>query len=80
MHEWHITEELLEMVCNQAKGNKLIKVTRIGVTLGEDSDITEDSLRFCLESLSQKTIAKGAELDVRPTQGRDLMLVALEGE
>ncbi len=80
MHEWHITEELLDMVCQQAEENKLTRVTKIGVTLGKDSDITEDSFRFCLESLSQKTIAKGAELDVRPTQGSDLILVALEGE
>jgi len=80
MHEWHITEELLEIVCNQAEVNKLKKVNKIEVALGKDSDITEDSIRFCLESLSQETIASGAVLHIIPREGNDLILVSIEGE
>jgi len=80
MHEWHITEELLDQVCTQAKENRINKVTKIQVELGEDGDITEDSLRFCFQLLSEKTIAKEAVLEIKPSVGNALTLISLAGE
>ena len=80
MHEWHITEELLDKVCAQARENRTSKVTKIQVELGEDGHITEDSLHFCFQLLSEKTIAKKAVLKIRPSVGSDLTLVSFEGE
>ena len=80
MHEWHITEELLEKVCSQAEKNRINKVTKIQVELGEDGHITEDSLRFCFQLLSEKTIAKEAELEIKPSAGNALTLISLKGE
>ena len=80
MHEWYITEELLDKVCAQAKENQINKITKIRVDLGEDSHITEDSLRFCFQLLSEKTIAKEAMLEVKSSPGGFLSLVSLEGE
>ena len=80
MHEWHITEELLDQVCTQAKENRINKVTKIQVELGEDGHITEDSLRFCFQLLSEKTIAKEAVLEINPSGGNALTLISLEGE
>ena len=80
MHEWHITEELLDKVCAQAKENQINKVTKIRVDLGEDSHVTEDSLRFCFQLLSEKTIASEAVLEIKPSGGNALTLVSLEGE
>ncbi len=80
MHEWHVTEELLNQVCTQAEENRINKLTRIQVELGEDSHITEDSLRFCFQLLSEKTIAREAVLEIKPSAGGFLSLVSLEGE
>ncbi len=80
MHEWHITEELLDKVCAQAKGNGITKVTKVQVALGEDSDITKDSLHFCFQLLNEKTIARGAELEIKSSSGAFLALLSFEGE
>jgi len=80
MHEWHITEELLDQVCTQAKENRINKITKVQVELGADSHVTEDSLRFCFQLLSEKTIAREAVLEIKPVAGNALTLISLEGE
>jgi len=80
MHEWYITEELLDQVCAQAKENRINKIAKVQVELGEDSHITEDSLRFCFQLLSEKTIAKEAVLEIKSSAGDALMLVSFAGE
>jgi len=80
MHEWHITEELIDKVCTQAKENRINRVTKIQVDLGEDSRITEESLRFCFQLLGEKTIAKEAVLEIKSSAGNALTLVSFEGE
>ena len=80
MHEWHVTEELLNQVCTQAKENQINKVTRIRVDLGEGSHITEESLHFCFQLLSEETIAREAVLEIESSAGNALMLVSLAGE
>ena len=80
MHEWHITEELLDKVCAQAKENRINKITKIRVDLGQDGHITEESLRFCFQVLSEKTICGEAVLEVKSSAGGFLSLVSFEGE
>ena len=80
MHEWHITEELLEKVCSQAEENQINKVTKIRVDLGEGSHITDESLRFCFQLLSEKTIAREAVLEIKSSAGDALTLVSFAGE
>ncbi len=80
MHEWHITEELLDQVCSQAEENRINKVTKIQIDLGEDGHVTEDSLRFCFQVLSEKTIAREAVLEIKSSAGNGLTLVSFEGE
>ena len=80
MHEWHLTQELLDVVCSQATDNGISKVTRLRIDLGKDSHMTEESLRFCFEVLSKETLAAEAELNLTPSEGRALTLLSLEGE
>ena len=80
MHEWHITEELLNQVCTQANENRINKITKIQVDLGEDNHVTEESLRSCFQLLSEKTIAREAVLEIKPSVGDALTLVSLAGE
>jgi len=69
-----------DQVCSQAKENRISKITRIQVELGEDSHITVDSLRLCFQLLSEKTIAREAVLEIEPSAGNGLTLVSFEGE
>jgi len=69
-----------DQVCTQAKENRISKIAKIQVELGEDSHITEDSLRFCFQLLSEKTIAREAVLEIEPSTGNALTLVSFEGE
>jgi len=80
MHEWLITEELLDQVCAQARENRINKITQIQVELGEDSHVTEDSLRFCFQLVSKKTIAREAVLEIKSSAGDALTLVSFAGE
>jgi Zn finger protein HypA/HybF involved in hydrogenase expression len=80
MHEWHVTEELLNQVCAQAKENRINKITKIRVDLGEESHVTEESLRFCFQLLSEKTTAREAVLEIKSSAGNALMLVSLAEE
>ena len=80
MHEWHITEELVDTVCAQARENRINKVTKIRVELGEDTYLTGDSLCFCFQLLSEKTIAREAVLEIKLSAGNALTLVSFEGE
>ena len=80
MHEWSITEELVDKLCTQAKENGINNVTKVQVELGEDSHITEDSLRFCFQMLSENTVAREAVLEIKLAAGEYLSLVSFEGE
>ena len=80
MHEWHLTQEIVDVVCSQARDNGIVRVTKVKVDLGRESHITEDSLRFCFEVLSRETPAGEAELELASIVGRGLTIVSLEGE
>jgi Zn finger protein HypA/HybF involved in hydrogenase expression len=53
MHEWRITESLIEEITGHARENGIHRVNRVKITLGEDSHITEDSIRFCFDELKK---------------------------
>jgi hydrogenase nickel incorporation protein HypA/HybF len=80
MHEWGITKELVDTVCAQAEENRIKKVSKIRVDLGKESDITEDSLHFCFQVISENTRAGEAELEIRSSAGNSVTLVSFAGE
>ncbi len=63
MHEYGVTESLLKIVEDSAKGAKVEKVSRIVVVVGQLTGFVPDCIRFYFETMSQNTIAEGAELD-----------------
>ena len=80
MHEWSLTEELINQVCTQAKENRIGKVTKIQVELGKDGHVTDDTLRYCFQLLSENTIAREAALEIKSLAGDDLTLVSFAGD
>ncbi len=79
MHEWHITQQLLDRVSALAKEKEFVRITKIQVELGKDSHITEDSLRSCFELLSEKTMAAGAALEIKQVAVASLSAVSFVG-
>jgi hydrogenase nickel incorporation protein HypA/HybF len=66
MHELGITQEVLAIVIEHARG---AKVTRVQLEIGKLSAVLSDALRFCFEACSIGTVAEGAVLDIIETPG-----------
>lgn len=62
MHEYAITESILEIVQSEADKAGGSKVDQITVVIGELSTFVDDSIKFYFEALSEGTVAEGAEL------------------
>ncbi|GFP21729.1 hydrogenase nickel incorporation protein HypA/HybF [Candidatus Hakubella thermalkaliphila] len=65
MHEFSITQDMINVVVDQAKKSGARKVKRVSLALGELSSVTEESVNFYFQALSKGTIAEGAELIFR---------------
>lgn len=62
MHEYAITESILEIVQSEATEAGAIRVDEIKVVIGELSSFADSSIEFYFEALSLGTIAEGARL------------------
>ena len=65
MHELAVTQQVLDVVLRHAAEAKATRVNRIELTIGDMTSFVNDAVQFCFESLSQGTIAEGAELVLR---------------
>ena len=72
MHEFSITESLLNLALEKAREAEAGKITRINLIVGDMSGVVGDCVRFYFDALSRDTIADGAELvfENRPTKLR----------
>jgi len=64
VHEMSMAQSLLEIVLEEGKKHKLERVKAIRLRIGALAAVVPESLRFCLELLSEKTIASGASLEI----------------
>ncbi len=65
MHELSITQNIFDLVLEQAKKNQAKKVIKINLVIGEMTGVVGDSIRFYLDFLCKGTIAEGAGLKVK---------------
>ena len=70
MHEFAITQSMLEVVLKQAAAANAEKVTGINAVIGEMTGVIEESVKFYLEMLARGTVAEGARLNVTSVPGR----------
>ena len=56
MHEWSITQDLIDEVKRQATQHNIRKVTKIQIAVGKKSDLTPESLQICFEALTGNKI------------------------
>ena len=67
MHELGITEEIIAIVSERARGRK---VRRVVLEIGKLTAVLPDAVRFCFDLCNQGTPAEGAELEIIETSGK----------
>jgi hydrogenase nickel incorporation protein HypA/HybF len=67
MHELSITQNIVAIVAEAAKGRR---VTRVTLEVGKLSGVMSDAIAFCFEVVAQGTSLEGASLEIREIDGR----------
>ena len=72
MHELAITQNILDIVLNEAKTAQANKITKINLVIGELSGIASDCVQFYFDFLKKDNAAEAATIDFRlvPTEMR----------
>jgi hydrogenase nickel incorporation protein HypA/HybF len=70
MHEQSITEGILRVATEHAERAGAQRIAHIHIVVGELSNVSEDSVRFYFELLSQNTIAEKAALHFQRVRAR----------
>ena len=63
MHEYGVTQELLQLVLRETETAGAWRVLRVNLLLGTFSSVVEDSVRFFWGGLAAGTPAEGAALE-----------------
>jgi hydrogenase nickel incorporation protein HypA/HybF len=66
MHELGITQNIVAIVIEHAKGSK---VQRVVLEIGQLSAIMPDAIQFCFDICTQGTALEGAILEIREIPG-----------
>lgn len=64
MHEWAISDSILNSAIDSAHAQGILKMTKIRIGVGELGQIDPDILRFALERLKASTVARAATLEI----------------
>jgi hydrogenase nickel incorporation protein HypA/HybF len=62
MHEFAVTQGMLDLVLTEAKKAGALKVTEIRLVIGDLSTILDESVQMYFDIMSEGTIARGAKL------------------
>lgn len=65
MHEYAVTENVVDIVCRHATEAGAHRVRRVYLVVGELSTIIDESVQFYFDFISEGTVAEGAELCFR---------------
>lgn len=80
MHEMHLLKDLLEDILKHAGDNKIKKVSKVYLKMGDFTEINEDILRHYFTEHAKGTIVEGAEVAIEKSPTRELRLVSFDGE
>lgn len=64
MHELQITERILQIVLQHAAGQRISRIVRIHLRVGELSDLEDEWIQHYFEYLSRGTLAEQAQLAI----------------
>lgn len=67
MHELSMAMSVLDIILEKAKEENAIKITEITIEIGELLFLNPEQFQFCMELVTEKTMAEGAHLTIRVT-------------
>jgi hydrogenase nickel incorporation protein HypA/HybF len=70
MHEFSIASGLVEKLLDFAEKNPDKKIVEVRVAIGEFTQIEEEQLRFCYESIITEMPLSGSGLTIEPVRGQ----------
>ena len=70
MHEFSIASGLVEKMLDFASANPDKKIVEVRVAIGEFTQIEEEQLRFCYESIITEMPIAGSQLTIESVPGR----------
>ena len=62
MHELGVTRRILDVALDRARRANAVRVTAVRLEIGEESDVSPESLAFYWPEVAHGTLADGAEL------------------
>lgn len=62
MHEFSITQNVLEIALRHAEKAGARRITRLNLVIGEFASVIDDSVQFYWDIVTRDTIAEGAQL------------------
>ncbi|HPB32181.1 MAG TPA: hydrogenase/urease maturation nickel metallochaperone HypA [Candidatus Sumerlaeota bacterium] len=80
MHEVHLMKDLLEDLFRHAEKAEVKKITKLYVRMGEFTEINPDILTFFFKENTKGTIAEGAEVVIKTSGVRELVLESFDCE
>ncbi len=80
MHETHLLKDLLEDLLRHAKEMKVKRIARVYIRMGEFTELNPEILAFYFKEHARGTIAEGAELEIKPSQTREIVLESFDCE
>ena len=84
MHDLHAADKILKIVLQEAKKNKLKKISKIKIELGEIVEhgqrIMPENLRFNIKMLAKGSPAENAEIEIKGIKGRQFVVKEIEGK
>ncbi len=70
MHEYPITQQIIQIATNQAKENDARFITRITLVIGEFSGFMSESIQMYFDVISKGTLCEGAILEVENVKAK----------
>lgn len=70
MHEYSITQQIIQIASDQAKENDALTIKRISLVVGEYSGFISDSIQMYFDIISKGTLCEGAVLEVENIKAR----------
>lgn len=77
MHELSLTREIADIVCRAAQGQR---VHCVSLEIGELCCASPEAITFCFDVVVRGTVADGARLEIRRTDGDDCRVATIEVE
>ena len=79
MHEWGLTGDVVKEILKHAKESNIVKIDKVDLAIGDKANLTEESVKYCLSTLTKNTILNGAEFTFKNGEGKGILIETIEG-